>query len=171
MNDGEDVWIAFLLKDKYASDFEKRRMRDGLMSQCGYDADDIRYAPFQRGNSISYYFFIRDKGESDPQPMSRLYYECLDAYSSQGMRLSESDVDTMMSHDDRCRMEAVVKFGDVVRIRTGRYRGLFGIVLRNERKMAYSIGMKFGFGVVILNCEKVDFTVVDNVFKYIKVPK
>lgn len=172
MTEGVNNWNAFMLKDKYASDFEKRRIRDGLVSQYGYGYDDIRYAPFSRGNSVSYYIFIRDTGvDAGIHPMLRFYYDCLDTYSCQCMRLSEDDVDKMMNYDDECRMEAVVKFGDIVKIRNGRYRGLYGIVLREERKSFYTIGLKFGFGTVLIECDKIGFTIIDNVFKYIKVPK
>ena len=54
-------WMVFMLKDRYATDFEKSRLRQDIVSALGMDEGDIMYAPFEKGVSLSYYFFVRER--------------------------------------------------------------------------------------------------------------
>lgn len=161
------TWIAFLLKDKYATNFEKARLKGSLCNEFGFSEEDVCYVPFERNVGLSYYFFIKER---TPDDMRSIFNSRRDAFApfESHARISDAGLNDMMRSARQCE-RGYVKYGDIVTIKRGVYSKLHGIVLRMDRKDRVLVGLKFCFGTVISPCDEADLEVDGNIFNYIKV--
>ena len=116
---------------------------------------------------LSFYVFIRENNPSEfwnkikkdkyfQQPMG--YYEVTDKQIKSLTREIEYKRDTVF-------------FGDIVKIKTGQYQKLYGIVLRQSRAQKIEVGLKFCFGSIYQEYNETYLEVIGNIFKFIKINK
>lgn len=164
------TWLAFLLKDKYSSNFEKERLKSGIRREFGRGDEEICYLPFERNVGLSYYFFVRERDREND--LRDIYAYRPDAFEpfDRHRRISGTDLAGMMrcsSGGDR----GYAKQGDIVTVRKGVYGGLHGIVLREDRCGRIVVGFKFCFGTVVESFSLAELEVNGNIFNYLKVPR
>lgn len=168
---GKPMWIVLMLKDKYAQNFEKNRLRNDLMHALGYAEDEIIYTPFDRDQSVSYYFFAVDRpGRHDQYDILSLKPDVFDPFSKP-MRLTDDQVRGFIASCQESVTPKNIGYGDIVFIKTGKYSKLNGIVLRKTSSGQFDVGLKMCFGKVIETYRPADLSVVGNIFRYIKVPR
>lgn len=168
--DPDDVWLAFLLKDKYSSNFEKERLKSSICAEFNREENEICYIPFERNMGLSYYFFVLEKDkEEDLRNIYSYRSEAFDVFERH-KRISGDELNEMMLSLKKKSSE-YVKYGDIVNIRNGMYCKLHGIVLREDRFKKVIVGFKFCFGTVIESFDLVDISIDGNIFNYIKVLK
>lgn len=160
-------WMVFMLKDRYATDFEKSRLRQDIVSALGMDEGDIMYAPFEKGVSLSYYFFVRERTGDEPREIMEMRGDMFDRGFG-CVRITGKEL-SAMTRDSNCD-RGYVKQGDVVMLKgKDKYGGLYGVVLRVNRNGKIDVGMKFCFGKVVVQYDKRNLQIMGNVFNYIKV--
>lgn len=165
-NDGK--WIAFLLRDKFADEQSKKKLKSEIIKRFGFKQSDICYQTSNSESGSFYYFFVKqyDK-DNDMRVIHEAYVNIFQNYRCH-TRVSQAQLDDLMDSVEKCN-RGYVKFGDLVMINKGNYSKLYGIVLRQGRYGKYDVGLKFGFGTVIKSYEASDLTVTGNIFNYIKV--
>ena len=168
---GKPTWIALMLKDKYAQNFEKQRLRNELMHGMGYAEDEIICTPFDKDQSVSYYFFAVDRpGRQDQYDILSLKPDVFDPFSAP-MRLTDEQVRSFISSCQDSVTPKNIGYGDIVFIKAGKYSKLNGIVLRKTPSGQFEVGLKMCFGNVIETYKPIDLAVTGNIFRYLKVPK
>lgn len=166
----QDVWIAFLLKDKYSSDNEKEKLKYEIIKKFKKDKNDVYYFSFHEKNGLSYYFFVKEKNNDDLRKIfdyCNLYFS---SYSSQ-IKIKQHELKKMMNNIDKKEKKEIIKFGDFVKINNGKYNKLYGIVLRKNRLGKIQVGLNFCFGSIIESYNPKDLISIGNIFNYIKVLK
>lgn len=164
------TWIVLMLKDKYSQNAEKEKLKADLMAALGYAAGEIIFTPFDREKCISYYLFLLDRpGGNDLRRILDTRPEAFDSYSSP-MRITQAELDDFIKGSEHYNETKSVKFGDIVRIKTGRYCNLNGIVLRQCRHNKVDVGIKLCLGTKIIQYSPNELKVSGNIFKHIKVP-
>ena len=165
------MWIALMLKDKYAQNFEKNHLRADLIHAMGYAEDEIICTPFDREQSVSYYFFAVDRpGKNDQFQIMSLKPDVFDPFSKP-MRLTDEQVHSFITSCQESVTPKNIGYGDIVFIKAGKYSKLNGIVLRAAPGGQFDVGLKMCFGKVIETYRPIDLAVVGNIFRFIKVPK
>ena len=167
--DSDSVWLAFLLKDKYSSNFEKERLRAGICSGFNRTEDEIYYVPFERNVGLSYYFFVLEKDSEDLRNIYSYRSDAFDVFERQ-KKITGAELNEMVGSLKKCSSE-YAKYGDIVTIRNGMYCKLHGIVLREDRSGRIVVGLKFCFGTVIETFDLSDVEITGNIFNYMKVLK
>ena len=166
--DDDSIWLAFLLKDRFSSNFEKERLRAGICLEMHRDESDICYVPFERNVGLSYYFFVLERDHE--MDMHRIYEYRSEAFEpfDRHKRISGRELNDMMRNARQCS-RGYVKQGDLVMIRSGIYSKLHGVVLREDRSGRAMVGMKFCFGTVVEGFDISELEVEGNIFNYMKV--
>ena len=164
------VWLAFMLKDKYASNFEKDRLKRCVCSKFKRSDREICYVPFERNSGLSYYFFVLEREETD---LSSIYSYRTDVFETfnRHKRITGGELNEMLRTANNCQ-RGYAKQGDLVTVKNGIYRKLHGIVLRQDRSPnKVVVGLKFCFGTVVETFDLLDLEVCGNLFNYLKVLK
>ena len=173
MSDGnnEKLWLALMVKDRYAHDFDRQKIKESLLSLLGINEKDVFYAPFKKGNPYSYYVFVREYNRVNDlyaifnSPLK----DCLTGYHNNKVHITNEELKAIAKQCSEIPANDV-RFGDFVKINSGVYSGLYGIVIRKStRKNFVCVGMKFCFGKIVVECHTGDLEQVGNLFKYIKV--
>lgn len=165
----ENIWIAFLLKDKYAGQNAKQALKNSIINKFNRKQNDIIVIQEQENSALSYYFFVKQYQYDD---LSRIYQENNEFFDNfeNHVKINEKELKAMLK--DLYREENKgIKFGDLVTINKGKYNKLYGIVLRENRTGGVQVGLKFCFGTKIESYKQEDLTVNGNIFNYIKVLK
>ena len=167
MND-DTIWIAFMLRDKYANDLQKNNLKKDIMLKFNRKKEDICYTSCGNDFGSIYYFFVKEYDkENDLRNIHQAYTSHFQSYYYH-TRIKEKQLNDLFSSIKKSN-EVVAKFGDLVLINKGEYSKLYGIILRQNRNKKIDVGFKFGFGSVIKSYDISDFTIVGNIFNYIKV--
>lgn len=163
------MWIGFLLKDRYATDFEKASLKSEIMENFKLNEDDICYVPFEKYCGLSYYFFVRERdSENDLRDIYLFKKDAFEIYSLH-VKITNDELNNCMKSTLKPN-RGYVKFGDIVRIESGKYSKLNGIVLRENRNGKIEVGMRFCFGTIVEQYDSGNLIVTGNIFNYIKVP-
>lgn len=166
----QDVWIAFLLKDKYSSENEKDKLKRQIIKKFKRNNNDVCYISCNQKNGLSYYFFVKEYLQEDLKNIYEFYSSYFSLYSYQA-KITENELNEMLKTIDKKEENEIAKFGDFVMINKGKYKKLYGIVLRENRIGKVQVGLKFCFGQIIQTYDYKDLTSVGNIFNYIKVLK
>ena len=114
---------------------------------------------------LSYYVFIQ---EDDPDTLFReLQKEKYFYEPTNYLKIPNNEIVEMSRGIEYIRDD--VRFGDIVKIKSGRFKKLYGIVLREMRRNKIEIGLKFCFGTVYHELGETEYEVVGNIFNFIKV--
>lgn len=166
----QNIWIAFLLKDKYSTDNEKEKLKYDVIKKFKRNKNDIYYFSSCQKSGLSYYFFIKEENENDLRNIFDSYNPFLLPYSYH-VKIKEYELKQMMKNIDIKEKDEIAKFGDFVMINKGKYNKLYGVVLRQNRLGKVQVGLNFCFGPIIQVYEYKDLTPKGNIFNYIKVLK
>lgn len=162
------MWIAFLLQDKYSSDFEKENLKRNLIKKFNFKEQDICFTSYDCNSGINYYFFVKQYDKNDDlRKIWQAYPYVFDSFNNH-VKITETQFYNMIRQAKKYQ-HGSVGFGDLVLINKGCYKKLYGIVLRESRNGKYDVGLKFRFGTVVKSFSKEEVKVIDNIFKYIKV--
>lgn len=162
-NDG--LWLTLMLREKYNTDNEKNRICEELMFRTGKRADDIYTVSRNIDLALSYYVFIRlDDFEEKYSVM-----EATDGYFDISGSAVISGVELLELTKSVDQSRGYVKFGDVVLIKNGRYRKLYGVVLRRSGTDRFSVGIKLCAETVVEDYCENELLTTTNLFKYIKI--
>lgn len=163
MND----WMILMLREKYNSEKEKENLWDKLCKKYDKKPNEIYMISKQISPGLSYYVFIR---EIDKETLWKKL--CKEKYFLEPFQYKEvTHKEVMdMTRGIECRRDSV-RFGDIVKIKSGKYQKLQGIVLRETRSKNYDVGLKFCFGNVCEEFSEKELEVCGNIFKFIKVNK
>lgn len=163
-----NMWIAFLLQDKYASDFEKENLKRDIIKKFNRSEDDICYTPYDYNSGLTYYFFVKEYDkENDLRTIWEYRPYIFEAFNNH-IKITEIQLIDMMRQIKNYQ-HGSIKYGDLVYIKKGCYNKLYGIVLRQNRNNKYDVGLKFRFGTIVKSFSSDEIKVVDNIFKHIKV--
>lgn len=164
----KDVWLAFLLQDKYCSDFEKEKLKRNIMKKFNRKEEDICYTSYDINSGMNYYFFVKqNKVENDFKKIWQSYPYIFDSFNNH-VKITQTQFYDMMRYVKKCQ-HGNIGYGDLVLIKKGNYNKLYGIVLRQNRNKKYDVGLKFRFGTIVKSFSKEQLSVIDNIFKHIKV--
>ena len=163
-----NMWIAFLLQDRFALDIEKEKLKNDIIKKFNRSEEDICYTPFDYNSGLTYYFFVKqyDK-ENDLRQIWQSYVYTFQAFNNH-IKITETELKDML-RDIKQYQHGMIKQGDLVLIKKGCYNKLYGIVLRENRNGKYDIGLKFRFGTIVKSFSSEQLKVIDNIFKHIKV--
>ena len=157
--------MIVMIKDKFNTDNEKQQMYERLKTIYGKKPGQVYL--FSKGvqQGLSFYVFIK---ENNPREFrERIKNEKYFLQSFDYLTVTEKQVKEMI-HGIEYKRD-IIFFGDIVRIKTGQFRKLYGIVLRMTRYNQIVVGMKMCCGIFCENYNESDLQVVGNIFKYIKV--
>jgi len=161
----QKMWMALMLREKYNSPNEKKELFNRLKSKYGKSSDEIFMISKESNSGLSYYVFIQEDN------MDALFRELQkEKYFLEPVRylqIPNHEVVEMSMGIEYIRDE--VRFGDIVKIKNGRFKKLYGIVLRELRHKKIEIGLKFCFGTVYQELGETEYEVVGNIFNYIKI--
>lgn len=166
----ENIWIAFLLKDKYSSDNEKDKLKSLIIKKFNRKKSQIRYTSSYENPGLCFYFFVKQNNENDLKNIFQSFGMFLSAYNSH-TKIKEYELNQMLKTIKKKDKKIIAKFGDFVIIKKGKYNKLYGIVLRENRCGKVQVGLNFCFGKVIQTYQYQDLISVGNIFNYIKVLK
>lgn len=162
------MWIAFLLQDRFASDIEKENLKKDIMKKFNRNEEDICYIPYDINSGLTYYFFVKQYDSyNDLRQIWQSYIYTFEPLNNH-IKITEIQFLDMMRHVKKYQ-HGVIKYGDLVLIEKGCYNKLYGIVLRQNRNGNYDIGLKFRFGTIVKSFSIDQIKVIDNIFKHIKV--
>ena len=166
----EGGWIAFMLKDRFSTTEEKRRLSRDICAALGRPDEDVWWIPVDQNAGLGYYIFVRERNpETDMDAVLSVRRECFETRSCH-LRIPQEEMDETI-RQTKCVVVGSVKFGDIVKIRRGTYSNLHGIVLREATVGKVHVGMKFCFGPVVEPIEEKNLVLEGNIFNYIKVLK
>ena len=160
-------WMILMLREKYNSENEKEELWNKLCNHYGKKSSDIYMISKHINPGLSYYVFIKeaDKAELWRQLSKEKYF--LEPF--QYKEVSNAEV-MDLTRGIECKRDSV-RFGDIVKIKTGKYQKLRGIVLRETRNKNYDVGLKFCFGIICEEMSEHELEVCGNIFKFIKINK
>lgn len=169
-SDGKGMWLVLMVKDKFARDCERRRIKEQLLDLLKLQDNDVFYVPFKLGNPYSYYVFVKERDSGDLQRIfANSINDCFTGYRNCKAKITNAEFRQIVK-SSKVSPNNDIKFGDFVKIKSGTYSDLYGIVLRESpRKNKVYVGMKFCFGVVIEEYHTGELEAIDNLFNYIKV--
>ncbi len=167
---GNGMWLVLMVKDKFARDCERKRIKGQLIDLLGLQENEIFYVPFELNNPYSYYVFVKEKSAGDLQKIfGSSTSECFTGYRNCKSKITNSEIRQIVKNN-KVAPNNDIKFGDFVKIKSGTYSNLYGIVLRQSpRKDKVYVGMKFCFGIVIEEYHTGELEAIDNLFNHIKV--
>lgn len=161
-------WIAFLLKDKHSSDQDKQNLKKQIINCFNRKQDEVCYISTNSNVGLAYYFFVKEYDcDNDMRNILQSNRDAFQSYD-QHTRISQQQLLQMIRDITQCK-RGYIKFGDLVKIQSGIYNNLYGIVLRQNRNNKLDVGIKFCFGSIIQSYDANDLNVIGNIFNYIKV--
>ena len=163
MND----WMILMLREKYNSEKEKEELWNKLCGHYGKKSNEIYMISKHINPGLSYYVFIKEQDKGGLWKMLSREKYFLEPF--QYKEVSHAEV-MDLTRGIECKRDTV-RFGDIVKIKTGKYQKLLGIVLRETRNKNYDVGLKFCFGNVCEEMSENDLEVCGNLFKFIKINK
>ena len=167
MNDENEKWIAFLLRDKYSSAYWKQTLKKQILKKFNKKNSDIYYFSSQEDLSLIYYFFVKEDNKNDLRSIWQGNVNFFESFQCH-VKVSELQLNNM-KQNIKTKEFNNIKYGDIVYIKKGDYSKLYGIVLRKNRVGKFDVGFKFCFGNVIKSYSVKEIKVVDNIFNYVKV--
>lgn len=169
MCDGECKWIVLVLRDRYANDCERECLKRGIMLNFSLCDDDVYYVPFGDSPVHGNYLFVREHDkENSLRDILEYKRDAFEAYPMH-MRITDGEFRSMLDGIESTRHVVEAKHGDIVQVKNGKYRKLYGIVLREDRSGRIDIGLKFHFGTIVEQMDSSDFEVVGNIFRHLKI--
>jgi transcription antitermination factor NusG len=172
--DGKSPWLVLMVKDKFARDCDREKIKSQLIKLFGLAIDDVFYVPFAQNNPYSYYVFVKERNSSE-NLLSRIFGtpigDFLAGYKNCKVRITPDEFRRVV-RTSKVAPNSDIRFGDFVKIKEGTYSNLYGIVLREStRKDKVFVGLKFCFGVVVIEYHTGQLETIGNLFNYIKVLK
>lgn len=161
----DDKWMIVMLKEKFNTENEKQQMYERLKNMYGKKPGEVYAFPKGTQQGLSFYVFIKEDNPRQFREKIRNEKYFLETFDY--LTTTEKQVKAMI-HGIEYKRD-IIFFGDVVRIKTGKFRKLYGIVLRLTRYNQIVVGMKMCCGVFCEEYKESDLQVVGNIFKYIKV--
>lgn len=163
-----ETWIAFMLRKKHKDDEDKFLLKKIVMNMLKRDSEDILYFTENQNSALAWYFFVRERDESD---LSKIYEAAKDFFEpfDYHLKITGDECRKMFGNLDLFKKNPV-GFGDIVKVERGKYRKLFGIVLRDKKNGFFEVGFKFCFGSETEVLSGTDLKTVGNLFDHIKIP-
>lgn len=158
-------WMCLMLREKYNSEREKEKLWEKLKSIYNKKSGDIYMISRNINSGLSFYVFIRE--ENQPELWQKLCKEKYFSETFEYQTISNKEV-LDMTRGIECKRDTV-RFGDIVKIKNGKYQKLFGIVLRETRSKKLNVGLKFCYGTICEEFDENNLETCGNIFKYLKI--
>ena len=120
----QDVWIAFLLKDKYSSENEKDKLKRQVIKKFKRNNNDVCYISCNQKNGLSYYFFVKEYLQDDLKNIYEFYSSYFSLYSYQA-KITENELNEMLKTIDKKEENEIAKFGDFGRFAVSSFLTFF----------------------------------------------
>lgn len=166
----ESTWLVLVLKTKCCNDAEREQIKSSLLANFKLRADEVYYVHEEDCHAFCNFLFVKEHDEGDLRKYLEFRRDAFEPYPNH-MRITGSELDSMVEGIRKNRRTVCVKHGDVVLIKNGRYSKLYGIVLRESRTAKVEVGLKFCFGVMVEQYNPDELEIVGNLFNYLKVLK
>lgn len=161
----DDLWLTLMLYDKYNTENERERICKEIAEKHRKTSADIYSVSKNLNFALSYYIFVKIKDRIEKTDILQNFSGYFDSNGC-SIITSKEFFDMTKSVD---KSYGYVKFGDVVLIKTGRYRKLYGIVLRKAKNDGFCVGIKLCSETVCQDYHENELTSVSNIFKFIKI--
>ena len=160
-------WYVLQLRDRSSKQNSRKQLYQRLKKHYGKCSQDIYLSLTDVNFGLNHYLFLY---ETDMQTLwkdlrKQKYFNIQFGYQN----ISDEQMSKLKEGVQFIREQ--IGFGDVVKVKTGKFNNLNGIVLRERKGSNYQIGLKFCYGVVTDIKPAHQLQIIDNLFKYIKIPK
>ena len=169
-DDCSNKWLVLVLKDKFSNDFERESLKDCLMLNFPLKSTDIYYVRSEDCFACNNFLFVREYDSEDLRRILEFKRDAFEPYPMH-MRITNEEMTKMVKGINMSRKVVLPKHGDIVFVKSGKYGKLYGMVLRECRSFKVIVGFKFCFGIVLEQYEPDEFSIVGNLFNYLKVLK
>ena len=158
-------WYVFQIKNRYSKDIFLKQFYRKLKDVYDISSKDIFLNIDAQNEGMNHYVFI------NTQNCSQLWEKLRgDKFIQAQFGYHQiKDKEMMDMRNDVQSIREQIGFGDIVKIKSGKYNKLYGIVLRQRSAGRYQVGLKFCCGVKIELQQSKDLQIVGNIFQYIKV--
>jgi len=161
----ENNWIVLLIRDKYNTKNEKERVFNEIKKKYNLSDNDIYSVDKECNLSLSFYVFVKKTKNID---MNNIAFEFNNYFDNRGTAIITDDELLNMTRGITT-YRGYIKFGDIVLIRSGIYKKLYGVVVRKSDKNMLSVVIKLCFATLCVEYKESEIEVIGNIFKYIKI--
>ena len=130
--------------------------------------EDVYYVPFESSFAFSNFLFVKEYCADDLMNVMEYRRDAFEQYPMH-MRITDDEFFSMVEGIKASKKKTVVKYGDIVIAKHGKFSRLHGIVLRESNKNKIEVGFKFCFGKIIEKYDAEELDVTGNIFDYLKV--
>ena len=162
----DERWLALMIRRRRNDDESKSELKSIIMNVLKRPQEDFLYFTERQNSALSWYFFVREREDTDLMRIYEVAKDFLESFDSHSKITGEEC--RKMFGNAKVVGEEKIGFGDIVRIERGKYRKLFGIVVRDKRGGFFEVGLKFCYGIEMEVFSRSDLKVFGNVFDYVK---